>query len=140
MTENAYINRVASYLPNTPICNEDMEDYIGLIGGKPSRVRSIVLRQNGIKTRYYGLNKEHQITHSNACLAKEAVEISVVVHFAVKFWFAGGDESEEPIRSTSATCENVSESLVTFDLIDDNTKKAVNEYLEGVILESIQGR
>ena len=50
-----------------------MEDYIGMIGGKPSRVRSIVLRQNGIKTRYYGLDKEHKITHSNAQLAKEAV-------------------------------------------------------------------
>lgn len=71
--KSVYINRVSSFLPNTPIGNEEMEDYIGLIGGKPSRVRSIVLRQNGIKTRYYGLNKEHEITHSNAQLAKEAV-------------------------------------------------------------------
>lgn len=69
-----YINSVSSYLPNNPISNEEMEEYIGLIGGNPSRVRSIVLRQNGIKTRYYGLDKEHKITHSNAQLAKEAVE------------------------------------------------------------------
>ena len=27
------------------VSNEEMEDYIGLIGGNPSRVRSIVLRQ-----------------------------------------------------------------------------------------------
>ena len=74
MDKSAYINKIASYLPNSPINNEEMEDYIGLIGGKPSRVRSIVLRQNGIKTRYYGLDKEHKITHSNAQLAKEAVE------------------------------------------------------------------
>lgn len=74
MEKSAYINKIASYLPNSPINNEEMEDYIGLIGGKPSRVRSIVLRQNGIKTRYYGLDKEHKITHSNAQLAKEAVE------------------------------------------------------------------
>ena len=73
MDKSAYINKIASYLPNSPINNEEMEDYIGLIGGKPSRVRSIVLRQNGIKTRYYGLDKEHKITHSNAELAKEAV-------------------------------------------------------------------
>lgn len=70
---SVYINKVSSFLPNAPVGNEEMEDYIGLIGGKPSRVRSIVLRQNGIKTRYYGLNKEHEITHSNAQLAKEAV-------------------------------------------------------------------
>ena len=70
---NVYINKVAVFLPNKPVSNEEMEDYIGLIGGKPSRVRSIVLKQNGIKTRYYGLEKEHKITHSNAQLAKEAV-------------------------------------------------------------------
>lgn len=73
MDKSAYINKIASYLPNSPIRNEEMEDYIGLIGGKPSRVRSVVLRQNGIKTRYYGLDKEHKMTHSNAQLAKEAV-------------------------------------------------------------------
>ena len=70
---NVYINKVAVFLPNKPVSNEKIEDYIGLIGGKPSRVRSIVLKQNGIKTRYYGLDKEHKITHSNAQLAKEAV-------------------------------------------------------------------
>lgn len=74
MDKSVYINKIASYLPNSPINNEEMEDYIGLIGGRPSRVRSIVLRQNGIKTRYYGLNKEYRMTHSNAQLAKEAVE------------------------------------------------------------------
>lgn len=53
MEKKVYINRIASYLPNKPISNDEMEDYIGMIGGKPSRVRSIVLRQNGIKTRYF---------------------------------------------------------------------------------------
>ena len=73
MEKAAYINSVSAYLPNSPIANEDMEDYIGKIGGNPSRVRSIVLRQNGIKTRYYGLDKTQSLTHSNAELAKEAV-------------------------------------------------------------------
>lgn len=68
-----HISSVSTYLPNSPIANEDMEDYIGKIGGNPSRVRSIVLRQNGIKTRYYGLDKKQNLTHSNAELAKEAV-------------------------------------------------------------------
>lgn len=48
MEKAVYINSVSAYLPNSPIVNEDMEDYIGKIGGNPSRVRSIVLRQNGI--------------------------------------------------------------------------------------------
>ena len=73
MDRSVYINKIASFLPNAPVSNEEIENYIGLIGGKPSRVRSIVLRQNGIKTRYYGLDKEHKMTHSNAQLAKEAI-------------------------------------------------------------------
>lgn len=73
MDRSVYINKIASFLPNAPISNEEIEDYIGFIGGNPSRVRSIVLRQNGIKTRYYGLDKEHKMTHSNAQLSKEAI-------------------------------------------------------------------
>lgn len=73
MEKAAYINQVVSFLPNMPIGNEEMKDYIGKIGGNPSRVRSIVLRQSGIKTRYYGLDKSQNITHSNARLAKEDV-------------------------------------------------------------------
>ena len=73
MEKAVYINSVSAYLPNSPIDNEEMEDYIGKIGGNPSRVRSIVLRQNGIRTRYYGLDKNQNLTHSNAGLAKEAV-------------------------------------------------------------------
>lgn len=64
---NVYINKVAVFLPKKPISNEEMEDYIGLIGEKPSKVRSIVLKQNDIKTHYYGLDNEHKITHSNIC-------------------------------------------------------------------------
>ena len=29
MEKAAYINSVSAYLPNSPIANEDMEDYIG---------------------------------------------------------------------------------------------------------------
>lgn len=68
------------------------------------------------------------------------VEVSVAVHFAVKLWFAGVEKSTTSLQSTSVTCEKASESIVTFDLIDDDTKQAVNEYLEGIISESIQGR
>ncbi|RIJ47273.1 3-oxoacyl-ACP synthase [Maribellus luteus] len=46
-----------------------MEQYLGLINSKPSRVRRIVLKQNGIKSRYYALDKNRKITHSNAELA-----------------------------------------------------------------------
>lgn len=71
--KEVYIKRVSSFLPNKVVENEEMEQYLGLIGDKPSRTRSIVLRQNGIKKRYYALNKTQQIKHSNARLAREAI-------------------------------------------------------------------
>lgn len=52
-----YITRVSSFLPNRVVENDNMEQYLGLIGDKPSRTRSIVLRQNGIKKRYYALKE-----------------------------------------------------------------------------------
>lgn len=72
--KSVYITGVSSFLPNHPVGNEDIELYLGKIGNKPSRVRSIVLRQNGIKTRYYGLNTKQEITHSNANIARQAID------------------------------------------------------------------
>ena len=61
-----YINRIAKYLPNNPISNDEMEGILGQIGGVPSKARRIVLRNNGIKNRYYALNTNGEPTHSNA--------------------------------------------------------------------------
>lgn len=73
MDRKVYINRIASFLPNSPISNDEMEEYIGLIGGNKSRIKSIVLRQNEIQQRYYALGKNSRLTHTNAQLAKEAI-------------------------------------------------------------------
>jgi 3-oxoacyl-[acyl-carrier-protein] synthase-3 len=71
---DVHITRVAKYLPNHPVSNDEMEDILGLVDGQPSRTRKIVLRQNGIKTRYYAINKQGQITHNNAQLTAEAIK------------------------------------------------------------------
>jgi 3-oxoacyl-[acyl-carrier-protein] synthase III len=47
-----YITNTAVFLPNDPVPNDEMEDYLGFINGKPSKSKKIVLRNNGIKTRY----------------------------------------------------------------------------------------
>jgi len=71
--KEVYINRVAKFLPNSPVANDEMEQYLGLINGKPSRSRNIVLRNNGIKNRYYALEKGGKPTHNNAQLTSLAV-------------------------------------------------------------------
>ncbi|MCB0790689.1 MAG: beta-ketoacyl-ACP synthase III [Flavobacteriales bacterium] len=72
--QEVYITRVSAFLPNTVISNDEMVDYLGMIDGRPSRARGIVLRNNGIRQRYYALDKEGRITHTNAQLVAEAVQ------------------------------------------------------------------
>lgn len=73
MKQSVYITEISSYFPNKKVENEEMEEFIGFINNKPSRVKSIVLRQNGIKGRYYALDKNGKITHTNAELAGNAI-------------------------------------------------------------------
>jgi 3-oxoacyl-[acyl-carrier-protein] synthase-3 len=71
--KSVYITRLSKFLPNEPVGNDDMEKVLGMVNNKPSRARSIVLRNNGIKTRYYAF-KDGKRTHSNAELAANAVK------------------------------------------------------------------
>ena len=68
-----YITRLAKFFPNGPVSNDEMEDYLGLISEKHSKTKSVVLRNNLIKTRYYALNKNGEATHSNAQIAAESI-------------------------------------------------------------------
>ena len=71
---NVYITRLSKYFPNDPVSNEEMEERLGIAGDRPSRSRLIVLRNNGIKNRYYALDKSGKSTHTNAQLTAEAVK------------------------------------------------------------------
>ena len=37
-----YINGTSVFLPNAPVGNDDIENVLGMVGGKPSRARRIV--------------------------------------------------------------------------------------------------
>ena len=75
MQNEVYITGISKFLPNNPVSNEEMEEYLGMIDNRPSKARRIVLRNNGIVTRYYALEKGGKPTHSNAMLAAEAVKL-----------------------------------------------------------------
>jgi 3-oxoacyl-[acyl-carrier-protein] synthase-3 len=68
-----YITRLAKFLPNRPVENDQMEQYLGMIDGKPSKARRIVLRNNQIINRYYALDAAGNSTHTNAQLCAEAI-------------------------------------------------------------------
>lgn len=70
---NVYITKAAKFLPNKAVSNDDMEKYLGMIDGKPSRARVMILRSNGIQQRYYALDENGNPTHTNAEMAANAV-------------------------------------------------------------------
>jgi 3-oxoacyl-[acyl-carrier-protein] synthase-3 len=72
---SVYITKSASFLPNDPVENSQIEDYLGMVGGKPSLVQHLILRNNQIKERYYALDKEHRVTHTSIEMGKIAVEM-----------------------------------------------------------------
>ena len=73
INKTVYITRSSVFFPNEPIENEEMEQYLGMVGGKPSLCKNIVLRRNGIKKRYYALDKEGNVTHTNVEIAANAI-------------------------------------------------------------------
>lgn len=81
---NVYITRIAKYLPNEPVSNEEMEEKLGYLNGKSSKARRIVLRNNKIKNRYYAIDNHGNITHNNAQLTKEAIELLCDDDFTTK--------------------------------------------------------
>lgn len=70
---NAYIVKSAKFFPNSPVPNDEMERHLGLINGQPSKARRIILKKNGIENRYYALDNNGNVTHTNVEMAAEAI-------------------------------------------------------------------
>lgn len=73
MSQEAFITAMGKFLPGEPVSNDEMEDFLGRIHGKDSRARERVLRQNGIRTRHYAIDREQRTLYSNAEMAANAV-------------------------------------------------------------------
>ena len=72
---NIYITDIQTFMPNSPVLNDEMEEYLGYIGGKKSKAKNIVLRSNGIKKRYYVLEKgTERPLFSNAEITANAIK------------------------------------------------------------------
>jgi len=74
MARDVFITSLGKFLPGEPISNDQMEDYLGKVRGRPSRARSRVLSQNGITHRYYAIDKEQRSRFRNWELAVNAIK------------------------------------------------------------------
>lgn len=71
---DVYINDIAAFLPNEPVANDEIEEVLGKIHDVRSRVKSRVLKNNGIRTRYYAIDRRTgRLNYTNAALTAEAV-------------------------------------------------------------------
>lgn len=123
-----YINKLSKFLPNEPVSNDSIEDVLGMINNKPSKAKNIVLRNNGIKTRYYAF-KDGASTHSNAELAAEAV----------KLLFPNGNPAMDVLTCGTSFPDQYlpSHASMTLGLLD--TKDTEIYSFSGACCTSIQG-
>jgi len=70
----AYITSIGSYLPGPPVGNDEIEDVLGFVEDKSSRLKSRILKSNGIRSRHYALDRKQRSTHQNNELASLAAE------------------------------------------------------------------
>ena len=96
-----YITSIGVCLPNHPISNDEMEDYLGRVNGNPSRLKDRILKQNGIRQRYYCLTKDQKSTHSNAELAafaiKHAIDRSSLLVQDIQLIATGTSQADLPV-------------------------------------------
>lgn len=83
MTNQLYrvsVTGTGSFLPNSPVPNDRIDDTLGRLSQAPARVQSFVetvgrrmLESGGIQTRHFAINPEtHELTHSVAGLGEQA--------------------------------------------------------------------
>lgn len=70
-----YINDIAAFLPNEPVGNNEIEDVLGKIHDNRSRIKSMVIKNNGIQKRYYAIDRQTgNLNYTNAQLTAEAIK------------------------------------------------------------------
>ncbi|MBC7982841.1 MAG: hypothetical protein H7Y02_03205, partial [Candidatus Obscuribacterales bacterium] len=80
-----YITSTASFLPNPPVDNDNMERILGQVGDRPSRARRVILRSNGITQRHYAIDPQTLLpSHTNASLTAAAVQKLGDQHFPLE--------------------------------------------------------
>src|SRR2546423_3746840 len=72
----AYITSIGRFLPGDPIPSEEVEDYIGAVGDD-TELRDLVIRNSGIETRHYAIDREQRTVYSNLELCRRAIQDAV---------------------------------------------------------------
>jgi len=69
-----YINQIEVFLPNNEVTNDAVEKHLGMIDNKPSKAKKIILRSNGIQSRYYVVDTNGDANFTNAQVTANAIK------------------------------------------------------------------
>ncbi|MHB2017895.1 MAG: beta-ketoacyl-ACP synthase III [Candidatus Xenobia bacterium] len=69
-----YIVSTGSFLPGPAVGNDEIEEVLGAVHGRPSRLKARILKSNGIQRRHYALDREQHTTYQNCELAARAAQ------------------------------------------------------------------
>jgi 3-oxoacyl-[acyl-carrier-protein] synthase-3 len=72
-----YITAAGAYLPGEAIDNDRIESVLGLVDGKPSRLKKRILASNRIETRHFALDASGHTTELNEELAVKAIRAAL---------------------------------------------------------------
>ena len=72
---SVFITSTGHFLPGDPVNNDQIEDVLGYVGGKPSRLKKRILESNGIQTRHYAIDEQHHTTISNSDMAAQSGQV-----------------------------------------------------------------
>ncbi|MGC6513199.1 MAG: 3-oxoacyl-[acyl-carrier-protein] synthase III C-terminal domain-containing protein [Myxococcota bacterium] len=72
MNSPAFITSTGAFLPGPALSIDELEPILGLVDGRPSRLKKRILEANGIHTRHYAINAAHETVYSNEDMATEA--------------------------------------------------------------------
>lgn len=75
MNQSVFINATATFFPNQPVDNQEIEKILGSPHQRPSKSKTLILKSNQIKTRYYAIDPEtRKPTHTNSQLTAGAIQ------------------------------------------------------------------
>jgi 3-oxoacyl-[acyl-carrier-protein] synthase-3 len=77
MSRDVFITGCGRFLPGAPVSNDEMENHLGLICGRPSLLGRRALRWNGIETRHYALNDKGEGFDTNAGMSAKSVRAAL---------------------------------------------------------------
>lgn len=75
--KNVYLVGTGSFFPGEPVNNDEIDGYIKPVNSKSDRIKKMILRDNGIKSRYYGIDQEGQTVFSSSSMAARSITQSL---------------------------------------------------------------